>query len=247
MSLYLSLAYSTWQDYLMDMSRYFWRSHTSPVQERAPNMLFFSFALFDAKYLIIFLFYVQERAPNILFFSFALLDAKYLCHRKSHCLTPPRATPVQRTVPLSEFGIGFSTSGFGIAIHSCALLQNFNNVKKVGTTLWFHLTQIGKDRKVHLKKIWGWLTAFIVSESAKGRKQLDSQFLIQEIFVGSLLTTIRVILLRHFYWSDLPQNRVCRTEVGARWAYKPGGVPIQNCASSCSPDTQTCERKYGFF
>ena len=84
----------------MDMSRYFWRSHTSPVQDRAPNMLFFSFALFDAKYLF---------------------------QRKSHWATPPRATPVQRTVPRSEVGIGFSMSGFGIDIHSCASksLQTF--------------------------------------------------------------------------------------------------------------------------
>ena len=68
----------------------------------------------------------------------------FTCQRKSNCATPPLATPVQRTVPRSEFGIGFSKSGFGIDIHSCAskwLQQNWDP-----KTMWqgrhsFHSTQ----------------------------------------------------------------------------------------------------------
>ena len=45
--------------------------------------------------------------------------------------------PVQRTVLLSEVGMGFSRSGFGIDIHSCLRTNNCVNIypNKIKTTL----------------------------------------------------------------------------------------------------------------
>ena len=48
------------------MSRYFWSSQTSPVQDRAPKILFFSLALFEARYLWVSKIQVtSERLSNL--------------------------------------------------------------------------------------------------------------------------------------------------------------------------------------
>ena len=164
--------------YLIDISRYFCSSQTSPVQDRAPKILFFSLALFEARYLWVSTTQVTSeclsnlrvkygapairnpsgpphhaprlRRKNAKFWE----DEKILqsvqrrvqkkC-KKCKILPPVQRTvqkkckkiqnsatcaedgakkckilpPVQRTVLLSEVGMGFSRSGFGIDIHSC--------------------------------------------------------------------------------------------------------------------------------
>ena len=202
--------------------------------------------------------YFKTKIQECLYISKLNFSNDDTCQRKSHWATPPRATPVQRTVLRSEFGIGFSMSGFGIAIQSCAsksLLQScwvpYNNASERKDDI--HFIRLNNIAALEQEEFIGkstsrsceddWLhslcpslqrAASILIRSFSSRK---SSFGLSYLSPGhskiQFLTLLR----------DSPQNLVCRREVVVRWACKTGADPIQSCASSCSPGIQSCKRK----